>query len=124
MAEFLIPDVDGESAAGADWIVEGVEVSIKIGLRDRRVVAHDVVLDVADSEPVEALVGFLEYGNNPFVKRGGTNVDGNATGVDILGSVDVHYLVFGSEAFSLVRIYTRKYVGIRWVCIRGGGRGV
>ena len=40
--------------------------------------------------------------------------------MDILGPVDIQYLVFGLEAFAIGHICTGKYVGIRWGCIGGG----
>ena len=119
LEEFFLPNVNGESAAGVDWFVECVEVSLELGLGDCRVVAHDVVIDVADGDTVEALIGVLKCGKHPFFERGGFDVDGDATCVDILGTVDIQYLVFGSDAFVIGRICTGKYVGIRWGCIGG-----
>ena len=89
LAEFLIPNVDSKSAAGVDWFVECVEVSVNLGLGYCCVVSHHVVIDVADADPVEALVGFLEFDELPLVERGGPNVDGNATCVDIFDPVFV-----------------------------------
>ena len=113
LAELLLPDVDSESAAGIDGFFEFVEVSVDLGLGDCLVVAHDIVIDVADGDPVEALVRVLECSEHPFIKRGGPDVDGNTTCVDILVPVEVQYLVFGLEAFTLGSICTGKYVGIR-----------
>ena len=105
--------VDGESSAGLDGLVEGVGVSIELILKNCRVVFHDVVLDVAGGDPVEALVGVFQCGEHPSVERGSTYVDINATGVDIIGPVDIQYLVFFSESFTIGRICTRNYVRIR-----------
>ena len=93
LEEFLLTDTNGKSAAGIDGLIGGVEVSVDLGLRDCHVVVHDVVVDVADDDPVEDLIGVLECGNHPFVEYGGTNVGSNAAGVDILGPVDIQYLV-------------------------------
>ena len=62
LAEFLLPDVDGESVAGVDGFFECVEVSADLGLGDCRVVSHDIVIDAADGDPVEALDGVLKCG--------------------------------------------------------------
>ena len=121
LAEFLLPTVDGESAAGVNGFVECVEVRVDLSLGDCCVFSHNVVIYVADGDPVEDLVGFLECGEHPFVERGRPNVDSNVTCVDIIGPVEVQYLVFGSEAFALGHICTGKYVGIRWGCIGVGG---
>ena len=48
LAELLLPDVDGESTSGAHGLVEGVKVSVDLDLGDFCVVAHDVVVDIAD----------------------------------------------------------------------------
>ena len=82
-------------------------------------VAHDVVIDVADGDPVETLVGVLKCSEQPFVESGGSDVDCDTPCVDVLGPVDIQYLVFGSKAFALGCICTGKYVGIRWGCIGG-----
>ena len=89
LSELLVSDVDGESAAGVDVFVECIEVSVNLGLVYFRVVPHDVVIDVADGDPVEDLAGVLECGEHPFIESSGLNVDGDATCVDILGPVDV-----------------------------------
>ena len=125
LAYFLLPDVDGESAAGVNGFVECVEVSVNLGLGDFRLVSHVVVIDIADGDPAEALVGVLECVEHPFIERVGPDVDGDETCVDILVPVDVQYLLLGLEAFALVRICISKYVGIHWGCIggRGGGGG-
>ena len=72
-----------------------------------------------DGDPVETLAGVLKCGEHPFVKRGGPNVDCNATCADIIGPVEIQYLVFGSETFALGHICTGKYVGVRCGCIGG-----
>ena len=56
----MLPNVNGESAAGVDWFVECVKVGVEIGLGDFCAVAHDVVIDVTDGDPVETLVGVLD----------------------------------------------------------------
>ena len=94
LAEFLLADVDGDIAAGIDGLVEGVEVGIDLGLQYCCLVFHEVVTDVADGDPVEALVGVLKCDKKSFVKRGGTNVDGDAAGEDTILPVEVQYLVF------------------------------
>ena len=119
LAELLPANVNDGSTAGVDWFVEYVKVGVNLGLGDFCVVSHDVVIDVADGEPVDTLGGVLECGEHPFFERGGPDVDCDATFVYILGPVDIQYLVFGSEAFALGRICTRKYVGIQWGCIGG-----
>ena len=81
--------VDGKSAAVVDGIVEGVKVGADLVLRDHRVFFHYVVVYVADGDPIEDLVGVLECGEHPLFGRGGTDVDGDVAGVDILGPVDV-----------------------------------
>ena len=80
---------------------------------------HDVVIDVADSDPVYPLSGVFECSEHPFVEHGGSNVDCDAPCVDVLVPVDIQYLVFSSEAFALGRILTGQYVRIRWGCIGG-----
>ena len=120
LAEFLLADVDGDIAAGIDGLVEGVEVGIDLGLQYCCLVFHEVVTDVADGDPVEALVGVLKCDKKSFVKRGGTNVDGDAAGEDTILPVEVQYLVFCTEAFMIGRIFTGKYVRIRWGYIGGG----
>ena len=94
LAEFLLPNVNGESVAGVDWFVECVKVGVDIGLGYCYVVTHEVVIDVVDGEPVETLIGLLECNEQPFVKCGGPYADFDATCVDILGPVDIQYLVF------------------------------
>ena len=89
LAEFLFPDVDGESADVINWFVECVEVSVDLGLGDFQVVSHDVVIDVAYGDSVDALVLVLECGEHPFIERGDPEVDGDATCVNTLGPVDV-----------------------------------
>ena len=119
LAEFLLPNVNCESPSGVNWFVECVEVDVNLGLRDFCVFAHAVVIDVVDGDPVEALVRVPECGEHLFVERGGPNIDGDATCVDILGPVDVQYLVLSSEAFAPGRIFTGNYVEVRWGCIGG-----
>ena len=112
-------DVNGESLAGIDWFVEFVEVVVDLGLGDCCVISHDIVIDFADGEPFYSLVGVFECSEHPFIERGGSNVDCNAPCVDVLGPVDIQYLVFRSEAFALGCICTGKYVRILWGCIGG-----
>ena len=106
LAEFLFSNVNGESLAGIDWFVEFVEVVVDLGLGDCCVISHDIVIDFADGEPFYSLVGVFECSEHPFIERGGSNVDCNAPCVDVLGPVDIQYLVFRSEAITLVRICT------------------
>ena len=88
LAEFLFTDVDGHSAADVDGLIEGVKVSFDLVLEDCRVVVHGVVVGVADGDPVESLFRVIECNEHPFVECGVTDVDGDATGVYILGPVD------------------------------------
>ena len=85
LEEFLLTDIYGESAAGVNGLIEGVEVGVDLGLRDCCVVVHDVDVEIADADLVEALVGVLECGEHPLFERGGTDVDGDAVDVYILG---------------------------------------
>ena len=85
------------------------------------VITHDVVIYVADGDPVETLIGVFECSEHSFVKRAGSDVDFDVPCVDVLGPVDIQYLVFSSEAFALGHICTGKYVGIRWGCMGGVG---
>ena len=62
LAELLLQDVDNKSASGVDGFIKGVNVSVDLGLGDFCVVAHDVVVDYADGNPVEALDGVLKCG--------------------------------------------------------------
>ena len=52
LEEFLFSNVNGEGLAGVDWFVEFVKVVVDLGLVDCCMVAHDVVIDVADGDPV------------------------------------------------------------------------
>ena len=60
LADLLLPNVNGESAAGIDWFVECVKVGVDLGLGDFRVVAHDVVIDIAGGDPVETFARVLK----------------------------------------------------------------
>ena len=119
LEEFFLFNVKGESSAGVDWFIEFVKVGVDLGLVDCCVVSHDIVIDIADGDPIETLIGVLECSEHPFVEHGGSDVGCDAPCVDVLGPVDMQYLVFVSEAFALVRIHTGNYFGIRWGCIGG-----
>ena len=87
-------------------------IGVELDLGDCCVVALDAVIAVSNGEPNNNLVRVHECVNHPFFEQGGPNVDCNSTCVDVLGPVDIQYLLLGSEAFALGRICTGKYVGI------------
>ena len=52
LADFLFSNVNRESSACIDWFVEFVEVVVDLGLGDFCVISYDLVIDVADGDPV------------------------------------------------------------------------
>ena len=119
LVELLFSNVNGKSLARVNSSVEFVEFVVDLGLGDCFVIYHDVVIDVADGDPVYTLVGVFECSKHPFFERGGSSVDCGAICVKVLGPVDIQYLVFISDAFALGHIHTGQYVRIRWGYIGG-----
>ena len=60
LEEFLFANVNGESSSGVNWFIGFVNVGIDLGLGDCCVVAHEVVIDVADGDPVYPFVGVIQ----------------------------------------------------------------
>ena len=81
LAELLLACVDRQRPAWVDALVEALQIVVDFLLGNLGKTIHDVVVEIANFNIVEALVGVVEFGDDEWLKSRCSNVDNDSLGV-------------------------------------------